>query len=623
MKHGYMGKLLFIDLTTGKISTETPPEKMYREYIGGTGLGVRILYERMPPGADPLGPDNILGFVTGPLTATDAPGAGRFTVVTKSPLTGTWADSNSGGYWGSELKYAGYDAIFFSGVASKPVYLSIIEGKVELKNASHLWGKNTRETDQLLKKEVDNDEVKISCIGPAGESMSLLSGIVNEDGRIAARSGVGAVMGSKRLKAVVVKGSKKVSVALPDQLKAAKSGYLSAFKKNPIQTSISKYGTGADTSMLVSIGDSPIKNWTETGLEAMPTCEKLNSSNMEPYKVKGYGCHKCASRCSALIEVNEGSYPTEGPIHRPEYETLAAFGGNCFNDDVESVIKSNEICNLYGIDTMGVGSAISFAMECWDKGLITAEDTSGLDLTWGNSKSIVALTEQICKREGFGAVFSDGSRKAAEKLGKGTEQYAMHVRGQDLPFHDPRFTPLQGTVYFADANPGRHMDSCVNNLLQDGVPLGDDPALSVPQQERWGEYHHKGALMSVGVPFNHFYSSAGMCAVLLIGNSVPVVEYMAAVTGWDMDGSEAIKAGKRITTLRQAFNVREGLKPEDFKLPERFSEPLAAGPATGETVDFEAIRTSYYTSMGWEPTSGMPQPEVLKELGIDTLVILE
>ncbi len=285
MPGGYTGRILFVDLTTGAIKEESPSESVYRDFIGGGGLGVRILYERMKPKADPLGPENIMGFVTGPLTGTPSPGSGRFTVVTKSPLTGCWAEANSGGFLGPELKAAGYDAIFISGVAPKPVYLSLSQGKAELREALHLWGKDTNETDDILHQELGDSKVKISCIGPAGEACSLISGIVNERGRIAARSGVGAVMGSKRLKAVAVRGNKKVPVAEPEKLRSVRNDFLRNIKASGFHQGLTAAGTGGGTSFLVSIGDCPVKNWNSTGLESMPTCTNLDSANMDKYKL--------------------------------------------------------------------------------------------------------------------------------------------------------------------------------------------------------------------------------------------------------------------------------------------------------------------------------------------------
>jgi aldehyde:ferredoxin oxidoreductase len=619
MKGGYCGKILFVELSEGKIEELKLSEETYRKFIGGTGLGARFLYEKMKPGSDPLGEENVLGFVTGPLTGTSAPGSGRFTVVCKSPLTNAWADSNSGGYWGPELKYAGYDAVFIKGSAKRPVSLHIVEGKAELKDASHLWRKNTRDTEETLKKEIGDEKVKVACIGPSGESKSLISGIVNEDGRIAARSGVGAVMGSKQLKAVVVRGKNKVPVALPEKLQEAQKAYFNLFKKSDFQQRLSAHGTGGGLSFLVSIGDSALKNWTRHGTETMASCTKLDSPNMEPFKLRRYGCHSCVVRCGAIMKVDKGEFATEGEVHRPEYETLASFGTNCFNDNVEAVIRMNEICNLYGIDTIAVGNVIAFAMECYEKGLIRKENTDGLDLSWGNAKAIVALTEKIARRDGFGALLADGPKAAADRIGRGAEKLAMHVCGQALPYHDPRTSPAQGTGFFADANPARHVESGGTQTLENGGALGEDPLLSTPALDRYGDYSMKGPMLALGAEFFQFYSSAGLCGLLLLGSSVPAAEYVAAVTGWDMDWSEALRAGKRIQTLRQAFNAREGMVPDDFCLPERLVQPLEVGVSAGQRIDFETMKASYFEAMGWDLRSGKPNPETWVELGLDEL----
>ena len=619
MKGGYCGKILFVELSEGRIEELKPSEETYRKFIGGTGLGVRFLYEKMKPGSDPLGHDNILGFVTGPLTGTSAPGSGRFTVVCKSPLTNAWADSNSGGYWGPELKYAGYDAVFIKGSAQGPVYLHIYEGKAELRDASDLWGRNTRETEEILKKEIGDDKVKVACIGPSGESKSLISGIVNENGRIAARSGVGAVMGSKRLKAVVVRGKDRVRVAHPEKLQEAQKTYFKLFKDSDFQQRLSAHGTGGGLSFLVSIGDSAIKNWTLHGTEAMPTCTRLDSMNMEPFKLRRYGCHSCVVRCGAIVRVEKGEFATEEETHRPEYETLASLGSNCLNDNIEAVIRANEICNLYGVDTIAVGNLVAFAMECYERGLIGKGDTDGLDLSWGNAEAIVSLTEKIARRNGFGALLADGPKAAADRIGRGAEKWAMHVRGQALPYHDPRTSPAQGTGYFADANPGRHMESAGTQTLEHGGALGDDPVLSTPAFDRYGDYASKGPMLALGAQFFQFYSSAGLCALLLLGSTVPAAEYVSAVTGWEMDWSEALRAGKRILTLRQAFNSREGTAPGDFCLPERLVQPLEVGVSAGQKIDFETMKASYFNTMGWDRRNGKPYPVIWRELGLDEL----
>jgi aldehyde:ferredoxin oxidoreductase len=366
MVYGYAGRLLFVDLTAGTIVEETPEEAFYRSCIGGTGLGAEVLMARTKPGIDPLGPDNMLCFTTGPLTATGVYGGGRFTVTTKSPMTGGWADSNAGGTWGPELKNAGYDGVFFVGAAERPVCLVIDGGKARLVDAGHLWGRDTYETDDALQAELgEPGSWKVSCIGQAGEQRSLLAGIVNEKGRIAARSGVGAVMGSKKLKAIAVRARKGARIKVADSagLKTVHKEYAQALKESPFHQGLSAAGTGGGTSFLLSIGDCPADNWARTGTDALPACDNLDGAKMDVYKLRGYGCSTCPVRCGALVRVNEGPFASQDELHRPEYETLGALGPLCRNDNVEAVIRANEICNRFGIDTIGVGGVIAFAIE--------------------------------------------------------------------------------------------------------------------------------------------------------------------------------------------------------------------------------------------------------------------
>ncbi|MFC1910321.1 aldehyde ferredoxin oxidoreductase family protein [Chloroflexota bacterium] len=619
MAGGYTGKMLFVDLATGKMREEPLSESIQRDFIGGIGLGVRILYERMKPGADPLGPDNILGFVTGPTTLTTTPASGRFMVVAKSPLTGAWADANSGGFFGPELKAAGYDAVFFTGISPKPVYMVITDGKAELKDAKRLWGKDVNDTDDILKKEL-GEKYKIACIGPAGETCSLISGVMNEKGRIAARSGVGAVMGSKKLKALAVRGTGKVKAGSPEKLKEVRKQFLGGIKASKFQQGLSAAGTGGGVSFLVKIGDCPVKNWSEFGTDAMPTCNKLDSQNMDKYKIEGYGCYGCPVRCGALVQLKEGPYATKSEVHRPEYETLAALGTMCFIDDIESIIRANELCNLYGLDTIATGSVVAFAMECYIKGLISKKDTDGIDLKWGNGRALVDIIDKMGKHDGFGNVLADGVKKAAEKIGKGSEKYAMHVGGQGIPYHDTRINPARGAIYLADAQPARHVDSGSAISLEQGASIGPDPLLQSPKLEVFGDYQKKGPMYATGAAVYQLLSSAGMCALLSIQNTVPVAEFISAVTGWDdFNWDEGLKAGRRILTLRQAFNAREGVTPEMYKLPGRMIVPIAVGPAAGKNIDFDALRSVYFEAMGWDIKTGKPSRQTLKELGMDKL----
>ena len=615
MPYGYAGKMLMVNLTTGELKEEALDEEILRQFVGGTGLGVRILWERQKAGAHPLGPDNMLGFVTGPLTATGVYGGGRFTVVTKSPLTGAWTDSSSGGTWGPELKKAGYDALFFTGISDCPVYLLIDDGWAELRDAGHVWGRETYDTENILQKELEGPGWKIACIGPAGEKCSLMAGIVNEKGRIAARAGVGATMGSKRLKAVAVRGRRqaRIGVAKPGDLKAVQHTYGKDLKESPFQQALSVAGTGAGTSFLLSIGDCPAKNWNMTGTDSLPTCRNLDGARMDRYKVRSYGCHSCPVRCGAIIEVKEGPWPTTGQMHRPEYETLAAFGPMCLNDNLEAVIKANEVCNRFGIDTMATGGCVAFAMECFEAGLIEPDETEGIDLTWGNGAALVALTEKIARGEGFGALFFHGVKAAAERIGKGSEEFAMHVGGHRIPYHDPRLSPSTGAYYIADASPACHMGPQAIRLLEMGQPLGQDPVLQPDLPARQGN----DSTFVRGAAFFQLLSAAGLCALYAINYAPPVVGLLKPVTGWDMDWEEGLQIGKRILTLRQAFNAREGVRPDAFELPERLRRPLAIGPAAGRTIPFEEVKKAYFRCMGWDQETGCPGPQTLAALQLD------
>jgi aldehyde:ferredoxin oxidoreductase len=602
----YAGKVLFVDLTTGVLAEEILAENLYRAFIGGNGLGIRILYERMKPLVDALGPENILGFVVGSLTGTPAPGSGRHMLVTKSPLTGTWAESNSGGTFGPELKTAGYDAVFFSGISPRPVYLLLRDGRAELKDASDLWGKDAYETQDLLQQKLGDPQLKVACVGPAGESMSLLAGIVSERGRIAARNGVGAVMGSKKLKAVAVKGGVcAIEAADPDNFKQALSQFLNIISNNEYAKGLAAAGTGKDISLLVSMGDSPLKNWNLSGLEALPTITNLDGANMDKYKVSSFGCYGCPITCGAIIRQQEGPFAIKDQMHRPEYQTLAALGGMLMNDNLEAVIKANDICNRFGIDTMGVGGAIAMAMECYENGLISKEDTDGIELTWGNAEAIVAMVKKIARREGIGALLADGAQKAVERIGRGSEKYSVAIRGKSLAFHDPRMSPSLGTANIADANPAHHMDSQITAMLSDGAPIGSDPALQASKLNPFQSY-------AMGSAYHQLLNAAGSCSLYTVATTPPpIAELIAGASGWDFGWQEALNAGRRILTLRQAFNAREGLTPDQFELPKRI--------AAAAKFDYVALRKGYFAEMGWDIQSGKPTKAALAELGLADL----
>ncbi|HUT68521.1 MAG TPA: aldehyde ferredoxin oxidoreductase N-terminal domain-containing protein, partial [Dehalococcoidales bacterium] len=430
MTRGYAGKILKVDLSGNKLKDEVLDEKLARRFIGGYGIGARIIFSEQAGGVDPLGRDNILSFLTGPFTGTPAISGTRFTVAGKSPLTGCWGDANSGGYFGAYLKFAGYDAVFFTGISEKPVYLFIDNGKAELRDAAHLWGKDTYETEETIKSELGKD-VAVACIGPSGEKLSLIAGIVHTRGSVAARSGLGAVMGSKRLKAVAVKGNMKVPLADENRAGELRKKYLAQLGGHV--DVIRKFGTTFVTVACIESGDSPVKNWGGIAVTDFPDASPLGGEAVAARKLKSTACYQCPIGCEAIMKAGTGEYKYDAGSYRPEYETIAMLGSNCLNTNIESIIKANDICNRYGIDTISTGAVIAFAMECFENGLINKKDTDGIEMTWGNHRAIVAMTEKIARREGFGDILADGIKSAAQKIGKGTEKFAIHVHGQEVP----------------------------------------------------------------------------------------------------------------------------------------------------------------------------------------------
>jgi aldehyde:ferredoxin oxidoreductase len=617
---GYKGKVAFVDLTAGKIMEEEIPESTYRSFLGGAGLGARILYEHMKPGVDPLGPDNILGLLPGILSGTTVPMATKYSVMAKSPLTNTWGDANSGGLIGAELKATGYDALFFTGKAAKPVYVFVNDDGIEIRDANHLWGKDTIETVEQLIQDTGEKRIRVSCIGPAGEGCSLISSIVTDNCRVAGRSGIGAVMGSKMLKAVAVKGSQKVELADKDrydQLRKETLDHLSKLDDLPFLGGLSKMGTCGGPLGLVPMGASPIKNWSLAGKEAFPEYEKTGGESILKYQLRKAGCGNCHINCGGVVNVKEGPYATEG--RKPEYETLAAFGSMLANSDGESIIKANDICDRLGLDTISAGAVIAFAMECYEKGVIGKEETAGIELTWGNAPAVIAMLEKIGARDGLGDVLADGVKRASERIGKGSEEWAIHVHGQEPGYHDPRLFDLRGLGYITGAAPGRHMVSGSSIRLEQEGKLGPYPELQRPEDE--DELTKKGKINAIGVSYNVAFSDTGLCLFALSsGSNVPLADIISAVTGWDFTAAELLNAGKRTVTLRQAFNIREGLRAKDFSLPGRIGEPAASGPLKGQKVDFDAIRQSFFKAMDWDPETGVPSSQCLSELGLESLV---
>lgn len=618
MGGGYMGRVLNVDLASRRVVEEPLEERLCRDFVGGYGIGARILYNRMKPGADPLGPDNILAFMTGPLTGTLALIGSRFQVMSKSPLTGVWGDANCGGQFGPHMKFAGIDGAFFVGVSEEPVYLLVDEGVGELRDARHLWGKDCCETQDTIREELGSD-VEVMCIGPAGERRSLIAAIITDKGRAAGRSGLGGVMGSKKLKAVAVRGKAKVPVADEKGLKEIRREVLG--KKGRWWADGTRYGTCAATASNALIGDSPVKNWTGISAVDFPTemAERISDDAVVAYQVKRYSCWRCPVGCGGIVRLDRGKYALserEGYLgHKPEYETLAMFGTLALNDNLESIIKVNEICNRYGIDTISTGAVIAFAIECYENGLIGRKDTNGIELTWGNHEAIVAMTERVAKREGFGDVLADGVKVAADRIGRGAEEYAVYVHGQEVPAHDPKYLPGLATTYFADAAPARHTAFLSEGWVPDGWK---EPVPNKYAYAGKGEHHKTMSCLL------QLEQAAGLCimandAFLDYQEAVP--KFLSAVTGWEFTLDDCLKAGERIFNVRHAFNLREGENLLTWKVPSRLigEPPLSGGNTKGITVDLRTQLGDLFEAMGWDEATGVPRAQTLVELGLEEI----
>jgi aldehyde:ferredoxin oxidoreductase len=654
-----MGKILWADLSNGKLWDETIEDRVYRDFLCGYGLGAKVIYDRQPAGVDPLGADAVLGFTSGLLTGTGAPFSGRYMVVGKSPLTGTWGDANSGGHFSPMLKRTGYDAVFVRGISEKPVILVITEGRAELVDASFVWGKDCIETERLIREKLRNDKYEVACIGPAGEKLSLISCVITDGGRAAGRSGLGAVMGSKKLKAIAVLGSKKTELADADTFSKLRKDYLERFKKKPpfkdkasvdninfmgklvrsffpflfatppatYKELIMRYGTGGMTAYSAECGDSPVKNWGGSGYHDFPITtrsSKISDENLIKYEQKKYHCAFCPLGCGGIVKVEQGRYKLDRG-HKPEYETLAAFGTMCLNDDLESIMAANEICNRAGLDTISAGATIAFAIECYENGLISDKDTDGLNLTWGNADAIVKMTEKLASRIGFGDVFADGVKRAAERIGKGSEQFAVHAGGQELPMHDPRFDPTFGTAYEVEPTPGRHtISSDTYVMLMELHKKFKEvrPTKQVTLKSSKYDFSKVGEFQTINSKFVQVANGAGVCLFGLLVGEYPLFEWINAATGWHMSSQALMNTGERILTLRHCFNVREGIKPGDTQIRNRAAgyPPLNKGPLMNIQLDLDKTARRYYAQLDWDYETGQVKRERLEALGLAEMI---
>lgn len=609
-KHGYAGHLLRINLTHGTISKENLNPQLLKDYIGGTGLGVRFMYDEVPPDIDPLSAETKLFFLTGPVTATTLGTAGRYQVVFKSPLTRILCDSSSGGFWGKELKQAGYDVLALEGRAERPVFLWINNGSVEIYPAVHLWGKDCYETIDAVKNEVSDEKASVLCIGQAGENLVSYACLINDEGRAAGRGGPGAVMGSKNLKAIAVRGTQPVQLADADGFKKLA---VSFNKKNATSEGIANlrtYGTAEVMDNSWPVSDIPVKNWSLGSYEKL--CVSLGGKKMkETMLVKHIGCYLCTIGCSRWVRIKSGEYQVDGP--GPEYETLGSLGSMCMVDDLEAVAYANHLCNLYGLDTISCGSTIAFTMECYEKGLINLTDTEGLELTWGNKQALIQAIELIAKGEGIGSLLSQGTRAMAERLGGGALDFAVQVKGLELPMHDPRAFFSWASNYATSPRGGCHLHgmSGVYENSKDPIPEWGLTGY-YPRHSNEG----KANITRMAQNWSHILDSLVMCyfATFILKPS-DMAALLNSATGEAYTAQELFLIAERINALYRAYNYFCGIRASDDSLPLRSLTPLSEGGAAGKVPDLEYQLKEYYELREWD-IEGRPRYERLVELGL-------
>jgi len=598
---GWIGKILRVNLTKGEWRVEELDRNIAEKFIGGRGLGSKILYDEIDPKVDPLSPDNKLILATGPLTGTSASAAGRYMAITKSPLTGTIACSNSGGHFGAELKFAGFDLIVIEGKSKDPVYLYIEDGKVEIRDAKHLWGKTTHEaTDQIL-SETDMD-ARVACIGPAGEKLVRFACIINDKHRAAGRSGVGAVMGSKNLKAVAVKGSGSVQVADKEAFRKATLDGFQKVKANPVSSQgLPAYGTAILINIINQSGILPTRNFQEGVFEG---AEKISGETIaEQILVRNRACFACPIACGRVVRVTNPKYAcfSEGP----EYESDWALGACCGVDNIDAIGKANYFCDILGIDPISAGVTIACGMELFEKGIVSKEEV-GRSLNFGDPDAMVEMVKAIGYREGFGDTLAEGSYRVAERYGH--PEYSMSVKKQEFPAYDARGAQGMGLEYATSNRGACHVRGYMISPEILGSPQKLDP---FETEEKAGWTKNFQDLTAV-------VDSSGICLFNTFAFGAPeILEYLKAATGVKMTLEELMKAGERIWNLERLFNLKAGISGKEDRLPDRLlKEPMPSGPAKGLVVKLEKMLPEYYELRGWDK-EGVPTKEKLRELGLE------
>jgi aldehyde:ferredoxin oxidoreductase len=628
MTDAFKRRILHVDLTHGQLKVETPDEAFWRKYVGGSAVGLYYLLKTMEPGADPLGPANVLTLMLSVLTGAPISGQSRMCANARSPLTDGIGDAQCGGFFPAEMRFAGFDGLVITGRAAAPVYLWLRDGAAELRPAEHLWGKTTSQVDDLLKQELNDDKIEIAQCGPAGEKRVRLAAIINMANRANGRTGLGAVMGAKNLKAVVVRGtSKRLPWTDPERINKLARWGTSHIKTNEDMVSLQDYGTPGVVAYQQGIGSLPTFNYRAGQFDDF---ERITGETMADTILRENDtCYACGVRCKRVVETEFAGRAVTGRHGGPEYETIATFGSYCGVDDLSAISLANQLCNEYGLDTIGTGATVAWAMECFEEGLLTEADI-GFPAPFGSAEAVVRLTELLARREGFGDVLAEGSRRAADRLGKG-HAFLITMKGAEAPAHMPQAKRSLGLIYAVNPFGADHQSSEHDPMIEDGA---GEAILNRLARIGFESAVPKGSLGHDKIRFalkgQHFYSfldSAALCqfvwgpAWTLYGPD-DTVEFVRAATGWDdFSLDELLEVGERRLNLMRQLNAREGLDREADRLAPRFFEPLrGTGPTAGVALseaEIEDAKDAYYRLAGWDGRTGNPTPETLTRLGLD------
>jgi aldehyde:ferredoxin oxidoreductase len=602
---GYMGKLLVVDLTRGELKDEPLNPTIAHDFVGGAGYAARYLYDELGPDTDPLGPENTLMFMTGPLVGTRAPSCGRHSVCALSPQTGIWGESNAGGFWGAELRFSGYDGIVIHGRSDKPVWLSIVEGQPPaLHDAADLWGLDTYETQQRIRDELDDRKVRVASIGPAGENLVLYAAIMNDHGRAAGRTGMGAVMGSKNLKAIAVRGKSRIPLADKEAFSQTAKQAIQIVKDDVTSQVYNQMGTASFVDMSIMWGNMPNKYWSQARFDE--ATELSGVSMMETILSRATACYGCLVACGREVTLKDTVYGVE-VVDGPEYETVAMLGSMLLVDDLPGVAYAGHLCDRYGMDTISAGSSVSLAYLLYERGFITAADTGGLPLHWGDIEAAHTLLEMIARREGFGDVLAEGCKRIAARYG--AHDLAVHVNGLELAAHDPRALSGMALVYATSPRGACHLQGDMY-IVDMGLTI---PEVGIYPGGRF-KTRSKAKVVTKAQDWRTLYNCAIMC--LFVNPTAPLlVKLLSEATGWTSDIVWWQRTGERVFNLKRAFNNRLGVQRGNDRLPERLLIPMSNG-SRGRTPRMDKMLEEYYEHRAWDWQTGKPSHEKLVSLGL-------